>query len=267
MGRISLLSFILLVFFASSCIPSSKITYLQETDNMEKVSDSLFINNVQNAPYQVQINDILNISIRSFNEASSNLFNVVNPNTQGNLAAGEVLFYLNGYSVDRQGYVDIPVLGKVYVLGKDVEDIKADIIIRLKDYFQEETYFVTVQLAGVRFTIVGEVRSPGKYIIYQNRVNIFEALASAGDIEFVGNRKEVQIIRQQPGGLQFFTVDLTKKDVVVDPRYFIQPNDIINVKPLPAKSYGIGTTGFATIASVLTVLSSTLLIIVNLQNL
>lgn len=265
MGRIVLLGMVFIAL-ATSCIPNSKITYLQDNDASQQEYDSLFINNVQNAPYPVQINDILNISIRSFNEESSSLFNIVNPNSQNNVAGGDILFYLNGYSVDRAGNIDVPVLGNVNVLGKDVEEIKQEIIFRLKDYFKEETYFVTVQLAGVRFTVIGEVGSPGRYTIYQNRVNIFEALASAGDIAFLGDRQAVQIIRQYPEGLRFYEVDLTDKDIVVNPRYFIQPNDIINIKPLPAKSYGIGTTGFATIASIITILSSTLLIIVNLQN-
>ena len=175
------------------------------------------------------------------------------------------MFYLNGYTVDIDGNIDLPVLGKMYVLGMNTESIKKMVLSKLSNYFQNEVLNVTVQLAGVRFTLIGEVSGPGKYTIYQNQVNIFEALAVGGDISLVGDRTSVQIMRQVEGSVKFYEVDLTDRGVVESPYFYILPNDVINVKPLPAKSWGIGTTGFATIASVLTIVSSTLLIITNLQ--
>lgn len=262
-----LYSILLLLFISTSCIPTSRLTYLQDNDDVPENLDSLYFQNIQKAPYQVQVSDILNISIRSLNPDVSRFFNSTNPDNQGNIAAGDILFYLNGYSVNIEGKIEVPVLGDIYVLGKNLSEIKQIIELRLQDYFKEESIFVGIQLAGVRFTVIGDVKSPGKFIVYQNQVSIFEALAQAGDIELVGDRRKVQIIRQKPKGIQFYELDLTDKSVVTNPEYFIKPNDIINVKPLRAKSYGIGTTGFATIVSLVTLLSSTLLIIVNLQNL
>ncbi|HAD96472.1 MAG TPA: sugar transporter [Cryomorphaceae bacterium] len=252
--------FFISILLLGSCIPRKKLTYLQsESANV----DSLRLN-YANSRYEVQVNDILNIAIRSFNPEVSNMFNITST-TQVNQNGGDLMFYLNGYTVDIDGNIDLPVLGKMYVLGMNTESIKKMVLSKLSNYFQNEVLNVTVQLAGVRFTLIGEVSGPGKYTIYQNQVNIFEALAVGGDISLVGDRTSVQIMRQVEGSVKFYEVDLTDRGVVESPYFYILPNDVINVKPLPAKSWGIGTTGFATIASVLTIVSSTLLIITNLQ--
>jgi polysaccharide export outer membrane protein len=236
------------------------LTYLQDD---ERQIDSVQLN-FANSKYKVQINDILNITIRSFNPEVSNMFNVMNTSAV-NPNAGDLLFYLNGYTISTAGKIDIPVLGELYILGLNTEEIKALVLSKLRDYFNDKSINVIVQLAGVRYTVIGDVNRPGKYIIYQNQVNIFEAIAQAGDVSLVGDRLQVQVMRQTKDGVKFGELNLTDKSVLESEYYFILPNDVINVKPLPAKSLGIGTTGFATIASVLTILSSTLLIITNLE--
>ena len=160
----------------------------------------------------------------------------------------------------------MPVIGRFNVAGKNVDEIKLLVQAELNNYFQENTVFVTVQLAGVRYSVVGDVTRPGKYVIYQNQVNIFEALAQAGDITLVGDRKKIQIVRQLEEGVITIDLDLTDSRVLSDPYFFIQPNDIINVKPLKVKSLGIGTTGFQTIASVLAVLASTATLIIAIES-
>ena len=114
---------------------------------------------------------------------------------------------------------------------------------------------------------MGEVNSPGKYVIYQNQVNIFEALALAGDISMVGDRKQVMVVRQMPEKSETFYLDLTDAQVINDPHFFIQPNDIINVQPLRQKSLGIGTTGFQTFSQLFSLLASTITLIIAINSL
>ncbi|MDZ7846882.1 MAG: hypothetical protein U5L96_08970 [Owenweeksia sp.] len=90
----------------------------------------------------------------------------------------------------------MPVLGKLNVAGKNVDEVKALVESKLNNYFNKDMVFVNVQLAGVRYSVVGDVLRPGKYVIYQNQVNISEALAQAGDITMVGDRTKVQLVRQ-----------------------------------------------------------------------
>ena len=146
-----------------------------------------------------------------------------------------------------------------------MEETKDLIQQQLLSYFKDDAVYASVQLAGIRFSVIGEAQRPGKYVIYQNQANVFEALAMASDISFVGDRREVQIIRQYPEGIKVFELDLTDKAVLSNPTYQIQPNDIINIKPLGAKSWGIGTQGFDTFASILSVLASSILIWANIN--
>lgn len=252
---------VLAVVLLNSCVSTDKLTYLQREDS---TSDTA-VYPLQRSKYKVQPNDILNISIRSFDEETSRLFNSSETRTT-NVNAGDLIFYLTGYTIDLEGYIFMPVIGKVYVAGLNTEEIKVLVEETLSDFFKANgAVYVTVQLAGVRYSVVGDIAAPGKYVIYQNQVNIFEALAQAGDITQVGDRRDVEILRQTPEGVVIVSLDLTSSKILLDPYYFIQPNDIINVKPLNVKSLGIGTTGFQTFASILGVLASTATLIFTLS--
>ncbi len=203
------------------------------------------------------------MNIKSFDEKASNIFNAYVE--RGTIQINDAIIYIKGNSVDIDGFIELPVIGKVHVEGLTLAQVKSSIEKELYKYFKKDAVYLKVQLAGIRYSIVGEIKSAGKYVIYQNQVNIFEAIANAGDITMVGNRESVQIIRQMPQGVKIFDIDLTDRNVINSPYYFIQPNDVINIQPLRAKSWGIGTEGFASLVSVLTLLSTTLLIFISVQ--
>lgn len=258
-----LLSFVFLGVFATSCIPQKDLTYLQVPEDQEG-QDSLFYE-IQRQKYVIQENDILNVTVRSFSEEAAVAFN--NARTQNLQNVGDGYFYITGYSVDSEGYISLPVVGDVLVEGLTIEEVKIKINEKLSLYFQEDAMFTNVQLSGIRFSVVGEVNRPGKYTIYQNQANIFEALAMAGDANVYGMRNKVQIIRQYPDGARIIELDLTDVETLSDPDYLVQPNDIINVKPAKQRSWGIGETGFSTFVQTLSIISSILLIAVSLNNL
>ncbi|KAB2814311.1 polysaccharide biosynthesis/export family protein [Phaeocystidibacter luteus] len=253
---------ILLGLFTTSCIPQKDLTYLQVPEGQE--GDSLFYE-IQRQKYFIQENDILNVTVRSFEERTANAFNSSRVSNVQN--AGDGYFYLTGYTVSSDGVIDLPVVGNVLVEGMTVEEAKFAIKAKLLLYFQDEAISVNVQLSGIRFSVIGEVIRPGKYTIYQNQANIFEALAIAGGSTIYGKRKSVQIIRQYPEGVRVFDLDLTDVEVLEHPDYLVQPNDIINVKPLPQRSWGFGETGISTFIQTLSIISSILLIAVSIRNL
>mgnify|MGYP003136272802 CR=1 FL=1 len=251
----------ILLYSFSACVPTERLTYLQEPTEQKNQYQ------LQRSAYKVQPNDILSITIRTYDLETSQLFNISNVNQNNGLQAGDILFYLQGYSIDLNGNIRIPIIGKLNVLNKSVEEIQNIVERELANYFTEEAINVTVQIAGIRFSVVGEVNLPGKYVVYQNQLNIFEALATAGDITTVGDRKEVMIVRQLPDRVETIQLDLTKGDVINSPHYFIHPNDVINIKPLPQKSLGIGTTGFQTFSQILSIVASTITLIIAINSL
>jgi len=246
----------------SSCVSQKDLTYLQEKS--EDQLDSLGYQTLRRTDYLIQVNDILNINIKSFDEKASDIFNAYVE--RGTVQVNDAIIYIKGNSVDNLGFIELPVIGQIHVEGLSLVQVKENIEKELFRYFKKDAVYLKVQLAGIRYSIVGEINQPGKYVIYQNQVNVFEAIANAGDITFVGKRDKVQIIRQLPQGVKIFEIDLTNINVINSPYYFIQPNDVINIQPLKAKSWGIGTQGFSTVVSVLTLISTTLLIWVSVEN-
>lgn len=255
------LTVLVIIAFTSSCIPTKRLTYFQE--DQEAIDTMMFANKLQE-PYRLQINDLLSVRIKVLDQETVGIFNPVsdaNPN-----ATGEERLYYDGFVVDNQGNIRIPLLGHVRVLGMTVEEIREDLENRLKeDFFKEEAnLFVTVKLSGIRYTINGEINRPGSNILYRDQVSIMEAIANSGDITMEGNRNDVVIIRQYPTGQKVHRIDLTSIDAMNSPYYYIKPNDLILINPLPQKSWGTGTTGFEsfrTIATIISAISTTLLLI------
>lgn len=253
--------FLIIVVCATSCIPTKRLTYLQE-DRAE--SDTLTIMRKRQEPYRLQINDLISIRVKALDQETVGIFN---PIGDANLnATGEEKLYYDGFVVNDHGNIRIPSLGEVNVLGYTVDEVRAMLEERLlKDYFNEEAnIFVTVKLAGIRYTINGEIGSPGSKIIYRDQVSIMEAIANSGDITITGDRRDVVIIRQYPAGQRVHHIDLTTLDAMNSPYYYVKPNDLILINPLPQKSIGTGTTGLqslTTIATIIGAISTTLLLI------
>ncbi len=235
-----------------SCIPNKDLVYLQQ---MEIATDTTQVITEKQKPYRIQINDILNIRVKALDQDNVQIFNPVG---EENLNAdGEERAYFDGFTVDLHGNIRVPVLGKINVLGYTAEEIEQLLEKTLLEEEFKETanIFVSVKLTGIRFTVNGEVKRTGTQTLYQARVNVFEALANAGDIEMTGNREDVLIIRQYPQGQQIHHVNLLDAKVMQSAYYYIQPNDIIYVKPLKQKSWGTGTTTMQTIGTIVTALS------------
>lgn len=255
-----LLFFLTAALLMSSCVSSKRLKYLQE--NEEAVDSIIEVERIQK-PYRIQINDLLSIRVKTIDQELMGMFNPIgegNPN-----ATGEERLYYDGFLVDSHGNIRVPSLGEINVLGFTVKEVRERIEQALLEvhFKKEANLFVTVKLAGIRYTTIGEI-GPGSQVIYKEQVTIMEAIANAGDISEFGDRTDVVILRQYPSGQKRHHIDLTSIDAVKSPYYYIQPNDLIIVNPLPQKALGLGTTGletFRTITTILAFLTSTILLI------
>ena len=260
-----LLVVLAIVMCFSSCISTKQLTYLQEP---EEAMDSLIPMRKIQEPYRLQINDLLSIRVKALDQETVGVFNPVG---DANLSAtGEERLYNDGFVVDPRGNIRIPSLGEIRVLGHTVDEVRQELEKRLlAAYFKEEAnVFVTVKIAGIRYTINGEIEGPGSNIIYRDQVSIMEAIANSGDITVLGDRTNVVIIRQYPLGQKVHHIDLTQIDAMNSPYYYVQPNDLILINPLPQKSRGFGTTGlasFTTILGIITALTTTILLFISLK--
>lgn len=231
-----------------SCIPNKDLIYLQDKGNK---TEGIAINQADAKPYRVQVNDVLSITIKALDEKLVEMFKTSAQQGQGQTAQA---LYFSGYNVDQRGNIRIPVLGEMKVLGLTLDEIRTDVQKKLTDeYFTEEArIFVTVKLGGFRYTINGEIGSPGTQTLFQEQVTILDAIANSGDITLTGNRKEVQIIRKKPQGYEMISLDLTDSNLLNSQDFYLLPNDYIIIKPLKQKSWGTGTTGVQTIGTIMT---------------
>ena len=255
---------LLFVMCCTSCVPTESLIYLQPG---EDVLEEVYKYDKQE--YQLQMNDILDVKISSLNPEVNALFNASTMGTmqvaQATAQTGGDLFYITGYSIDQEGNIDIPFVGKVNVLGLTLNEAHRAVDIKVSELFSN--YHLQIRLGGVRFSALGEFNRPGKHVVMQNQVTILEAIALGGDLSLVANREEIRLIRQYPSGTQVHSINLLDESVVGSPYYFIQPNDVLYAEPLPQRSWGIGITGAQTLNTIVSTLSTSAALILSIISL
>jgi polysaccharide export outer membrane protein len=248
----------------TSCIPVKDLVYLQDKNSSGEQST---VAAVESKPYRLQANDVISIDIKAIDPKLVSIFNKAE-SVSSTAGKSESALYFDGFTIDDHGNIRMPILGEINVIGYTLEEVRVIIEKKLlEEYFKSEAnIFVTVKLAGFRYTINGEVGSTGTKTLFQTHVNIMEAIANAGDITTVGNRKEVTVIRQTPTGVLMNNIDLTDVNVMKSPYYYLQPNDYIYVKPLKQKTWGTGQTGIQSVGTIITLLSLATTVYLILKN-
>jgi polysaccharide export outer membrane protein len=232
----------------TSCVPFKDTLYLEK--NKDKVAD-IEINADAYKPYRLQVDDIVSIDIKANNQKEVEIFSKGGNNESGIVNQDQL--YFDGYQIDGFGNIRIPVLGLVNIQGQTVDDVSKMLEKKLlEEYFTPASnLFVTVKLAGIKYTINGEIANAGTKTVFQDKLNILEAIANSGDITLTGNKKQVVVMRKIPTGYQSETLDLTDANVINSPYFYLKPNDYIYVKPLKQKSTGLGLNGLQTLTTVI----------------
>lgn len=250
-------AFLLLV---SSCVSNKKFVYLQDKGNVQ--SDSNGTMPVQTYAYKLQKGDILYVALSTDDEKLNKIFvpassNLVN--AQGERIVG-TQFYFTGFTLTNDGELELPYLGKVKISGQTIEQAKMTIEEALRKYFK--VFFLQIKVAEFKFSVMGSVGKPGQFYFQQNKVNIIEALALAGEVVPNSKRTEIQLYRQYPDGVRLYIIDLTDRSIINSPLWFIQPNDIVYVQPLNSRTIG-DLSSMQTSLSVIAPLLSTLFLVLN----
>lgn len=133
--------------------------------------------------------------------------------------------------MDSQGNIDFPVLGELHVAGMTRKEVSTMIKDRLVSEDLVKDPIVTVEFLNLHFTAIGDIGAPGQYSIGNDQINLFEAIAMAGDLNITGKRDAVYVIREEDGHRITHKVDLRSADVFDSPVYYLQQNDIIYVEP------------------------------------
>jgi putative membrane protein involved in polysaccharide export len=245
---------VLLAIVLISCQSYKKVPYLQD---MTQVSDT----EQGGRPIGVKVmpKDLLTITVSCSTPELAAPFNLVNPDSESSAP--------QQYLVDNQGNINFPVLGEIHVGGLTKLEIENLIIEKLKVYLKEAP-LVTVRIANYRISVLGEVAKPGSFVVSNEKINLLEALAMAGDLTIYGMRDNVKLIRTgQDNKQEIITFDLNKTETVMSPYYQLQQNDIVYVTPnkTKAKNSDIGVSTGLWISGVSVLLSITNLLLTILR--
>ncbi|WP_224483100.1 polysaccharide biosynthesis/export family protein [Robertkochia aurantiaca] len=240
------LSWITVVFF-SSCASREDVAYFQNAREFETVVET------RSFEPRFKVDDVVSIYISTFDMEAAKPFN---------LTKGEGVNYQEvEYVINEEGFIDFPVIGKLKLLGLTSEEAKALLIEELDGYLKDPV--INIRIKNFRVTVLGHVQKPGTYSITSERITLLEALGLAGDLEIKARRDNVLVIRDFDGVKTYTRVDLTTKEFVNSPVYYLTQNDVVYVEP---NNSAIRTSTLDTRATIIVsllslVVTSTVLII------
>lgn len=234
----------LALIILSSCVPMKKIRYLQdESKNFDSVPEYKV---PESKKYVVHKGDNLYINVNSL-EDKKNFFD--NPANATNIYA-ESAIYLNSYTVNDSGFVEFPLIGKVMVDNMTVEEIQKALQLKVDEYIKNSV--VIVKLANFRISMLGEFMHPGKYLVYQDKINMFEAIAMAGDMTTFAKKDHVLLLRETDNGVKKYRLKLNDNSIMKSEYYYLMPNDIVYVEPMVGKQFAFESFPYLLILSTIT---------------
>ncbi|WP_277479222.1 polysaccharide biosynthesis/export family protein [Catalinimonas alkaloidigena] len=216
---------VILSLLLNGCYSKKELVYLQNSEFNNEYPTTI---KNRRPEYRIQINDVLQIDVRNPDPTTTALFSKNN----GQLVNGNVnpaYLYLAGYSVDDRGFINIPIVGTVKVDGLTVNEAETLVQTEIDKYLNNAS--VEVKLVSFKISVLGEVKSPGYYLIYNGQANILEALAMAGDITQFGSRDDIKLIRQTSDGSEVIMLDLRDSELMNSKYFFLLPNDVLYVEP------------------------------------
>ncbi|MFL0682795.1 MAG: polysaccharide biosynthesis/export family protein [Algoriphagus aquaeductus] len=254
-----------LILLFSSCISNKRITYLQNLSDSTAIGLEEFIPFAKvDYKYILQPFDIVQIDFASSDPTLVEGFSFQRPMQQGMVGGGggqgSDPLYMNGYSIDESGMVEIPRIGKVEIGGLTEEAAKNLVQEKINAYFKDDVY-VRLRIAGIRYTTLGEFNRVGVQVIYKNRATIFDALANSGETSLLGKKNKMFLIRQYGEGTKIHQINLNDRALLGSPFYFIQPNDILYIEPMKIRQFGSADNLTASLALFGGVFASVLLIV------
>ncbi len=251
---------LLITAFFASCGSSEKIAYLQGTEQMTPEEFA-----VATTLYDARImpKDLLTVVVSTTDPEASRPFNLTMPNVSSGTSLSGGQGSLQTYLVDNNGQIEFPVVGMITVKGLTKREAEEKVKGLLATYLKEEPV-VTVRFVNYKISVIGEVARPNTFTIQNEKVNVMEALAMAGDMTIWGRRDNVKILREDgEGNKRVIMMNLNDPYVIFHPDFYLQQNDVVYVEPnkVKAKNSEIGSaTGIWLSATSIMISVATLLI-------
>jgi len=248
-----------LIVLTSSCRSTKEFTFFQDVDSNQNIPSS----SSKVREYKVHTYDNLYINVKTMNPDVNRLFDA--NETTSTYSAGTSQFYvdyvsqyINGYQVDSLGTITLPVIGSIEVVGLTLKQIQDRIQKKSLEFLKEAS--IKVKLLSFKVNIGGEVKNPGVYYSYNERLNILEAINMADGVTDNAKLNQALLIRENKNGKSTYKIDLTSKDILRSEVYYLQPNDQIYIQPGKNKHMELNSTSYSLLLTTIT----TLLLVYNI---
>ena len=223
------------VIFVNSCASTKSITYLADLQN-----DSLQVNSPTAPPDNLlKIGSNLYVNIQTTSEETNKLFNPTSSSQSGSsqLFESPSSQYIYGYTIDKEGAITLPVLGKIELAGLSQNEAQSKVQLLANKYLKEAT--VKLKLLNFKITLMGEVKAPGVYYNYNDDMTVFEAASMAGGFTDMAQLDQVLVMRKTKEGTKSYRLDMTNKSVLYHKAYYLQPNDVVYAQPTNVKTLNL----------------------------
>lgn len=225
---------ILLFFTLYSCQNSKQLTYFKDLSDTSKVY-SLDVPVIR--PIKLQFDDQIQIIISSSAPEAVQFFNLMSIAQQNVVASSGVSgapqypsqSFANTYAVNRSGYITLPVLGDILVMGLTLEQLKELLSYRLKDYLKDVV--ISARLTNFKVTVIGDVQRPTTIPVQGESINVLEALGIAGDLTVYGKRYNIKVVRRVAERIEVANLNLNSSTVLQSPFFQLQQNDVVYIEP------------------------------------
>jgi len=215
----SVLTGLTIILMVTSCVSQKKFIYFND---LPKDSSRIQLPEIPWPQSRIQKDDILEIKISGKNDITAMDFNT----KSGGFGNGQAV--IPQYLVDKDGEIEIYLVGKVKLEGLTVDEAKQKLTQLIQPYLLGAV--VNVRLINFRFSVLGEVKLPGSYSIPNEKISVLEALGFAGDITYLGKKNNVKIYRDSAGVREIGILDFNKKEVLSSPFFYLKRNDVIYVE-------------------------------------
>jgi len=232
-------------FVLTGCVTQRDLEYMQARDkNIQVYTEA------EMPDYKLKPNDELYIQFSSLDPAEASIFADAR-GQQSTATLDPYGAYLISYSIDKDGFLLLPVLGRIQVKDRTLSQVSSILTDSLSHILSQP--MVKVKLVNRYISVLGYVARPGHYAYSQDKLSIYDALGLAGDITIYGNREEISLTRTENGKNIRKYIDLTSPDILGSEYYYLRPNDMIYVKPLRKRFWGMQEFPFAIVLSALSV--------------
>lgn len=225
------------ILLLTNCASRKDFVYFQDNKEVKIITEHHL---------KLKVGDILNIKVFGCDEESIKIFNIP-PNSSQNLNRNYFSggASANGYLINKLGEIDFPLIGYIKISNLTLEDATEIIKNKLNTYLKDPK--VSIQIQNFKITILGDVKNPGTIEVPNEKITLIEAIGIAGDLNITAKRKNILLLREENGIKKQYRIDLTNKEFINSPSYFLNQNDVVYIEANKAKINSSNVTGTSSI--------------------